>query len=171
MIEIKHWMGGVLFAAETAKTIAEAVVAAVQVKKSLKGADLKGADLKGAYLKGAYLTGAYLKGADLTGADLTGADLDECLWEGYLNDVVPALLKAGGHATPETIRSAWECHRWENCPMACAFGVTRLDDIPILYRPRAREFVRFFDAQLVPWRDEYAVAVAAPAAIAAPQEG
>ena len=86
MIEIKSWINGtVLYTAETAKDIREAVEAA---RKSgaylsgaylseayLRGANLRGADLSGADLSGAYLRGANLRGADLSGADLRGANL------------------------------------------------------------------------------------------------
>ena len=51
------------------------VLAAVEKKVSLSGADLRGAYLRGTYLRGADLRGAYLRGADLSGAHLSGADL------------------------------------------------------------------------------------------------
>ena len=34
--------------------------------------------------------------------------------------------------------------------MAIAFGVTSLEQVPLLYRPRVEEFVQLFDAGLVP---------------------
>jgi uncharacterized protein YjbI with pentapeptide repeats len=84
-MELKSIRGAVLFALDTAKTIAELVVAAVKINQSLRAADLQGADLQGADLQsadlqgadlqGAYLQGAYLHGADLRGAYLHGADL------------------------------------------------------------------------------------------------
>ena len=79
-MELKSIRGAVLFALDTAKTIAELVVAAVKINQSLRGADLRGAylrgaDLHGAYLHGAYLQGAYLQGAELRGANLRGAEL------------------------------------------------------------------------------------------------
>jgi hypothetical protein len=139
---------------------------------NLKGAYLKGAYLKGAYLKGAYLEGAYLEGANLEGANLEGAYLEganleaanleganleganlkwSTWWQRYLSEVVPALLQAGGKSVEEVLAAgAWECHNWENCPMAVAFSVKSVSDIPLLYQPRAREFVRFFDAGLIP---------------------
>jgi uncharacterized protein YjbI with pentapeptide repeats len=71
---ITYW-GEVIFALETAKTVAELVAAAHSAKKSLSGANLRGADLSRADLRGANLSGANLSGADLSGANLRGADL------------------------------------------------------------------------------------------------
>lgn len=72
-------------------------------------------------------------------------------FEEYLSQTVPALLVAGGKkleevATPEV----WKCHEWENCPMATAFSVKSLEEIPILFRPRASQFVQLFDARQIP---------------------
>ena len=98
------------------------------------------------------LSGADLSGATLRDADLRGADLsDGVTFRQYLDEVVPALLTAGGKplaevATPE----AWACHDWTNCPMATAFGVHTLEDVPPLYRAHARQFVQLFDAWLSP---------------------
>jgi hypothetical protein len=81
MIEIKHrWNGKVLYTAENAQDVREALVEAAKEGADLqgaylRGADLQGADLQGADLQGADLQGAYLRGADLQGADLQGADL------------------------------------------------------------------------------------------------
>jgi len=132
----------------------------------LTGAYLKGADLTGAYLTGAYLTGAYLTGADLTGADLTGAYLTGADLKGayltgayltnesfkdYLEQVVPALLTAGGKTVAEVVASgAWDCHEWSNCPMAFALGIKNEAEAPILLRPRVKEFIQLFDARLIP---------------------
>ena len=61
MIDIlNHWTRGVAFHSETATTIVEAVVEAINQGAYLQGADLRGADLQGAYLRGAYLGGADL---------------------------------------------------------------------------------------------------------------
>jgi hypothetical protein len=72
----------------------------------------------------------------------------------YVRDVVPALCTAGGKPLAE-VAAAWDCHTWgrpgnPSCPMAVAFGVHRLEDVPVLYRPRAEQFVRLFDARLLP---------------------
>src|SRR4051812_20850243 len=48
MMELETIYGDVIIALETAKTIAELVKAAIEAKKSLRGADLYGADLRGA---------------------------------------------------------------------------------------------------------------------------
>ena len=123
----------------------------------LRGADLGGADLGGADLGGANLGGADLRGADLRGADLRGADLRGAwlptgeLWETYLEQVVPALLTAGGRTLAEIVASgAWDCHSWVNCPLAVAFGVTAFSQVPPLHQPRASQFVQFHDARLLP---------------------
>jgi hypothetical protein len=76
-IEIKcRFRGSVLFEHSVKdNTVKLTVLAAVEKKVSLSGADLSGADLRGADLSGADLRGADLRGADLSGADLRGADL------------------------------------------------------------------------------------------------
>ena len=75
MIEIKcRYTGKVLFRAE-AKTIREAVEAAVKAKADLRGADLRDADLRAANLRDANLRDAVLRGADLRDANLRAADL------------------------------------------------------------------------------------------------
>ena len=124
----------------------------------LAGANLAGANLAGANLAGANLAGANLAGANLAGAYLAGAYLAENTridtgetWMVYLGDVVPSLLTAGGKTVEEVVASgAWDCHSWTNCPMAFAFGVHTEDEIPKLLQPRARQFIRFFDAKLIP---------------------
>ena len=130
-------------------------------RANLSDADLSGANLSGANLSGANLSGADLSGADLSGADLSGANLSDAdlsgadlppgyKWERYLAEVVPALLTAGGKTLEEVVGASWECHSWTNCPMAVAFGVQSLEDIPLLYRREAEFFVQVFDARLVP---------------------
>ena len=122
----------------------------------LNGANLSGADLSGADLSGADLSEANLRGADLHGADLSGATLDDSAeiepnltWKQYQDEVVPALLTAGGKALADVVSESWECHDWTNCPMAIAFGVHDLETIPALYRERARQFIQFFDAKML----------------------
>jgi hypothetical protein len=128
----------------------------------LRGADLRDADLRDADLSGAVLRGAVLRGADLRGADLRDADLrgavlsgtttlpDGASWRRYLDETVPALLAVTGKPL-ESFRESWECHQWTNCPMAHAFDVRSLSDVPLLYRPRVNEFVAFFDSGLLGW--------------------
>jgi hypothetical protein len=126
------------------------------VGANLEGADLARADLAGANLAGANLEGANLEGADLARADLEGASIKMSpdtrietgeTWKEYLEQVVPQLIAAGGHAVTER---AWACHTWDNCPMAEAFGVHATSGAPILLRPRIDQFVRYFDAGLIP---------------------
>jgi hypothetical protein len=130
---------------------------------NLAGANLAGANLAGAYLDGADLNDACLAGANLAGADLDGADLDGAdlagaklsddtilqygdKWIDYREKIVPALLTAGGVPLAQ-VASEWECHTWENCPMARAFNVHSERDCPPLLRPRVREFVMWYDAK------------------------
>ena len=119
---------------------------------NLTGADLTRANLTRANLTDAKLTGANLTGANLTGANLTGAVIPEGIrWEEYLSGVVPSLLTAGGKDIAALVGArAWECHTWRNCPMAEAFSVGDPCDVPVLLRPRAAEFVRYFDSGLIP---------------------
>jgi len=74
-VELKNVYGAVIFALESAKTIAELVRAARKAGANLCGADLRGADLRGADLCGANLYGANLRGADLREANLREANL------------------------------------------------------------------------------------------------
>ncbi|AGY57116.1 pentapeptide repeat-containing protein [Gloeobacter kilaueensis] len=134
---------------------------------NLYGAKLTRANLYGANLEGANLTRANLYGANLTRASLEGANLEGAklgketkispetrlptgeLWSEYLAEVVPALCTAGGRKLEE-VAGHWDCHTWENCPMAAAFGVQGIEEIPLLFRPRAQQFVPLFDAGLIP---------------------
>jgi hypothetical protein len=124
-------------------------------RANLSGADLSGANLRGANLSLANLSLANLSLANLSYANLSGANLSGAYlsgamkWEQYLSDVVPALCTAGGK-TLEEVAAAWDCHDWTNCPMAIAFGVHDLSDVPILYRREAEFFVTLFDAKAIP---------------------
>jgi hypothetical protein len=133
---------------------------------SLDGASLNYARLDGASLNYARLNGASLKGAMLDGANLDRASLDYAIlnrasldyatrlqagetWEEYLLEVVPALLQAGGKSL-DSFKNHWDCHSWDNCPMAHAFDVHSEAEAPILLWPRVRQFVQLFDAKLIP---------------------
>ena len=107
-------------------------------------------DIKEA-LEEAVAAGANLYGANLVRANLDGDTTLETgeTWKEYLEATLPALLTAGGK-TIEEVASHWDCHDWHNCPMAFAFGVESESQCPILLRPRVRQFVRMFDAGLVP---------------------
>ena len=96
--------------------------------------------------------------ANLDGANLRGASLDDrtvlsdgVTWRQYLDEIVPALLVAGGRALADVANAeVWNCHSWENCPMHAAFGAERLSGVPALHRWQAARFVQFFDAGLIP---------------------
>ena len=164
-IEIKSWYDGkILFEGEFG-SLKLSVEAAVKSGASLDGANLDGASLDRASLVGASLyranlVGASLYRANLVGANLVRASLDGATkltmttrlptgetWKEYLDEVVPALIQAGGKSVSE---KAWSCHEWTNCPMSEAFGIKHEKDVPLLFHPRARQFVQFFDAGLIP---------------------
>ena len=73
---------------------------------------------------------------------------------------VDTVFAAGGKTVEELLAAGcWDCHEWTNCPMACAFGVQSLDDIPLLFKPRVEQFIQLYDAKLLP-RPDVAGAVA-----------
>ncbi len=125
----------------------------------LSSADLRYADLRYANLRSADLRYADLRYADLSSADLRYANLRSAnlrlptgeTLEEYFTQTVPALLTAGGKKLEEVATpDVWKCHSWCNCPMAVAFGVNDPNKIPILFRPRAEQFVQLFDANQIP---------------------
>jgi uncharacterized protein YjbI with pentapeptide repeats len=159
MFEMLHcYTKAVLYKSETATDVKTALVEAVSGGANLVGANLVGADLRGANLEGANLEGADLRGADLRGANLRGAKFSETTvmpngetWREYLEFVVPQLCMAGGKPLEAVACSEhWDCHDWNNCPMAAAFDIHNEDEAPILLRPRVKEFVQLFDAKLIP---------------------
>lgn len=164
--EIKRRLNeAVLFTVE-AETLREAAEQAFRANAYLEGANLigvnlEGANLRNANLRGANLEGANLEGANLIGAYLIGANLEGALkddtvlptgetWKQYLTETLPALLTASGKSL-ESFTEHWECHSWDNCPMAHVFDTDDLSGVPILLRPRAEQFVQLFDAKLIPW--------------------
>src|SRR3990167_8731205 len=169
-IEIKHKINGsVLFSTEAESwkiAVEEAVKSGANLRSAnLSSADLRSADLSYANLSYANLSYANLSSANLSSANLSSANLRSAnlikispdtrietgeTWKEYLNEVVPSLLKIAGNIVKP---DAWECHEWTNCPMAQAFAVDDLSKIPTLYRPRAEQFIRYFDAKLIPMPD------------------
>ena len=176
---ITRWDTGATIWSGDAETMKDAMHAAVAAQVNcyrahLRGANLGGAHLRGAYLRGADLTGANLGGAHLRGADLTGANLGDAdltgadlrganlrgaehvrlptgeTWDEYLRDVVPALLTAGGKSL-ESFAAHWTCHDWTNCPMAHAFDVPAISEVPVLLRPRAEQFIQLYDSGQITW--------------------
>jgi len=76
VIEIlNRYTKAVVYKSETATTVAEAVVEAVDSKADLRSADLRSADLRSANLSSANLRSADLRFADLRSADLSSASL------------------------------------------------------------------------------------------------
>jgi Pentapeptide repeats (8 copies) len=167
--EIKNWYtGGLIFRIET-DNWRLAVEAAIKSGADLRYADLRYADLRYADLSYANLSYANLSYANLSYANLRSANLRSAnlrsanlrsaknlilptgeTWEQYLTETVPALLTAGGKSI-SSFKEHWECHEWNNCPMAHAFDVHELKDVPILLRPRAEQFIQFFDGGQIPW--------------------
>jgi hypothetical protein len=118
-------------------------------------ANLSQADLYKDDLSGAKLTRANLSQADLTGANLSRADLtDTILPNGmtlpeYLAWLPSGLLTQGGK-TLEEVAASWSNHKWTNCPMATAFSVHSLQEIPECHRQEATLFVVLFDGGHLP---------------------
>jgi len=160
--EIKNrWTGEVQFTAEIKcnKNDERELMIGLAVKWAIEnGANLTRANLYGANLYGANLTRANLDGANLDGANLDGAKNigdftmpDGMKFSQYLRDVVPALLISGGKTIKEIIEAgAWQCHSWENCPMKVALNISDESEAPPLLRARVKEFVKLFDAGLIP---------------------
>ena len=148
-----------------AKMVDTILIRAQMVGANLTGADLAGAkmidadlervNLRNVRLHGANLTRADLNRADIGGANFKGATMDRVVmsggvrWERYVREVVPALCTAGGRSLEE-VAAAWDCHSWLNCPMSVAFGVTHLNDVPLLYQQAAAYFIDWFDAGALP---------------------
>jgi hypothetical protein len=104
----------------------------------------------------ANLGGANLYGANLRGADLRGDTIlaDGVVWKVYVDELVPSLLTAGGRSLDEMAQPRiWDCHSWENCPMAEAFSVHELSNIPALYRAPANLFIQLYDGPVAPLND------------------
>ena len=72
---INRWTGAILRSSETAATVAQAVIEAVDNAANLRDANLGGANLRDANLRDANLRDANLGDANLRDADLRGADL------------------------------------------------------------------------------------------------
>ena len=154
--EIKNCFSGELIFSIETDTWKLAVEAAIKAKADLSSADLRSANLRSADLRSANLSYANLRSADLRSADLSSAKMDDnCFietgetWGEYKTQTVPALLCATGKELKAVIEASWDCHSWENCPMAIAFNVHEISEVPILYRPRANQFIKYFDAGML----------------------
>ena len=141
---LSRWDANTILWEGEAGTLGAAVIAALKSGANLRDADLGDADLRGANLGDANLYGANLRGANNVRLP-TGET-----WDEYLTVTVPALLTAGGKSL-ESFAEHFQCHDWNNCPMAHAFDGHDLNAVPMLLRPRAGQFIQFFDAGQIPW--------------------
>ena len=132
-IEIKHKISGSILFSLGTTSLKLALEAAVKSNTNLRGANLWDANLGGVQI-----------------SPETRLDTGETFKQ-YLEEVVPQLLTAGGKTVKEIVKSkAWDCHEWSNCPMAFAFGIKDTSEAPILLRPRVAQFIKLFDAKLIP---------------------
>ncbi len=155
MIEIKHINGKVLYVAQDAKVVREAVEKAVS-----EGANLRGANLEGAYLGGAYLEGAYLGGAYLEGAYLGGA-----LWKQVavlLRSAILSMNDSGRHWIKGAERRATEDGSLAYCSIGGvkaqeSDGTTLAIALWLLGSVCAGDITRFNDDPATTWEDVQAV--------------
>ena len=140
LIKITRWWDGTTLHELESTDLRTAVIELVGKSADLRDADLRDADLRGADLRGAKNI-AQAKNLRLPTGEM---------WDEYLRDVVPALLTAGGK-TLESFQGHWQCHTWDNCPMAHAHSTSNLEGVPALLRPRAVQFIQFFDGRQIPW--------------------
>ena len=119
---------------------------------NLREADLRSTNLIGADLTGANLIKAYLTDADFSGANLTTTILPNGqIYEEYLK-TLPELFTATGRKFEEIVtKDHWNCHQWNNCPMAAVFEVCSLQDIPAIWQEKAQDFITYFDARMLPF--------------------
>jgi len=76
MIELKHrYSGKTIYRSETAETVKEAVLEAVEKEINLSGSNLSGSNLRGSNLRGSDLRGSDLRGSDLSHSNLSYSDL------------------------------------------------------------------------------------------------
>jgi hypothetical protein len=116
----------------------------------LSVADLSWANLSKADLFYANLSGANLSNADLTRADLTGTILPNGMTlPEYLAWLPSGLLTQGGK-TLEEVAASWGNHTWTDCPMATAFSVGSLREIPECHQQGAALFIALFDGGHLP---------------------
>jgi hypothetical protein len=161
MIQIKNRLNNIVLQTVPGNTLEGADLSRADLSwaklsvANLSGANLTQADLSWAKLSGANLSGANLTQADLSGADLTRADLtDTILPNGmtlpeYLAWLPSGLLTQGGK-TLEEVAASWSIHDWTDCPMATAFSVHSLEEIPECHRQGAALFVALFDGEHLP---------------------
>jgi len=88
--------------------------------------------------------------ADLRGADLSKAKLpDGRTLDEYVAWLPSGLLTLGGKSLAE-VAASWGNHTWTDCPMATAFGVQSLNEVPECHRQAAALFVALFDGGHLP---------------------
>jgi hypothetical protein len=67
----------------------------------------------------------------------------------FVDEIVPRLFAFGGRLEAALSPVVWECHDWTNCPMAVAFGVTDVLQIPEELAPRIMQFVVLYDRGMI----------------------
>lgn len=103
---------------------------------------------RGTNFRSALLNTARLRGIELSDDTTLPNDM---AWGTYKREFVPTLLVAGGRALKDILTpKVWNCHNWDNCPMAAAFNTHGLSGVPLLYCHSASEFITYFDAELLP---------------------
>src|SRR5580698_3240712 len=90
----------------------------------------------------------YARGCTALYLDKIKAPIVERVQKFVTDDLVP-LLAAGGRLEEAMKPEHWACHKWQKCPMAAAFGVTRLENVPDKWKEKAEFFVRQFDCGLI----------------------
>jgi len=120
-------------------------------RANLSDANLSDANLRGANLRDADLSGANLRSANLRSANLSDDTImpEGITWKRYCDEAVPALCTSGGKPLEE-VAAAWDCHSWENCPMAVAYGIKLAQDGPAHLVRSIEDFVQRFDSGLIP---------------------
>jgi hypothetical protein len=117
---------------------------------NLFGAILFGAKLTRANLSQADLTGANLSHAELFQADLTGTILPNGMTLPQYIEWLPSGLLTQGGKTLEEVATAWGNLDWTDCPMATAFSVHSLEEIPECHRQGAALFIALYDGGHLP---------------------
>jgi hypothetical protein len=160
-MDIKSWVDNHLLLTVSGDTLQGADLSQANLSwANLSGANLSEtnltrANLSRAYLSEADLSWANLSKANLTCADLTRADLTGTILPNgmtlpqYIEWLPSGLLTQGGK-TLEEVAASWGNHTWTDCPMATAFSVGSLQEIPECHRQGAALFIALYDGEHLP---------------------